>query len=252
MDMFNKSNQKLWIIGDSFASVHNRDECWPWLLFKSFIGDRVILLSKGSRDIQSIIDIFLRYINEINKEDVVIFMLPTMARYRSPLKHPKSINIYGNLENEDMLKNISCYHAELSKIDYFTGYNIEDDLGFLTQSLKDFLNENNEKWDLLNRSLMSAESNIQNTNEILKSFVKYFPFKIILCSWSDDLDSSIVLTKEKIKNGIGEWHTMHDEWEETLGKYGNLSDFHWSKKMEKLFAEYIIKSYPEYFTMKDL
>jgi len=81
------TEQKLWIVGDSFAGLSFGKNSWQWSLYEAFTGKNVYISSKGSRDIQTIFDIFLQNIHKINSNDVVILFLPTLTRFRLPLKH---------------------------------------------------------------------------------------------------------------------------------------------------------------------
>ena len=51
-------NRKIWIIGDSFTGSY--PNAWIFKVCEQFIGEDYYVSSKGSRDTQTIIDIFLR------------------------------------------------------------------------------------------------------------------------------------------------------------------------------------------------
>ena len=64
---------KLWIIGDSFAgSGKIGEEAWTQQICSKFKGDEYYVSSKGGRDFQTILDIFLRNLKDIKKNDIVI------------------------------------------------------------------------------------------------------------------------------------------------------------------------------------
>ena len=251
----NKSgtNQKLWIFGDSFTGMQYKDESWMWLLYKSFVGNRIYVSSKGSRDVQTIIDIFLRNLKDIKTDDFVILMLPTLSRFRLPIKNP---TIDCEFHSEFKLGHEKMYH-----LDYFTGNGyytctaeqfdeniLEEPISFIHYKEFDLTAPDKKpSTGSIISMINSSNANLTNTNEILKSFVKYFPFKLAIYSWVNELDDSIVMTKSKIESDIGFWHTLRDVWNETNGEEGRMSDIHWSKKMDKAFFEYVAKSYPEYF-----
>ena len=86
-----------------------------------------------------------------------------------------------------------------------------------------------------------------NWNLILKSIQSYVPFKLLYYSWENELDSSIVNTRDVITDELGIWETLHDIWNNTNGEKGNRHDGHWSEDMNIKFAKDIIKSYPQYF-----
>lgn len=244
------TEQKLWIIGDSFTGNSNDLNTWTWLLYQSFIGKRLYISSQSSRDAQTVIDVFLRNLKDIKNDDFVILMMPTMARYRLPLKEARyDVELHSEFTQSGQKQ----YH-----LDYFMGNNyysstqesklIEEPIDLI--DFKNFIKTKpNEEpnTDSIITLINSSNANIKNTNEILKSFLQYFPFKIAIYSWADELDESIVMTKSKIIENIGIWHTKGNEWEESNGEFGKKSDSHWSVKMDKAISDFIIKTYPEYF-----
>ncbi len=54
------TEQKLWIFGDSFSGQYFEKNSWQWILYQKFVGKKIYISSRGSRDTQTIIDIFLR------------------------------------------------------------------------------------------------------------------------------------------------------------------------------------------------
>ena len=53
--------------------------------------------------------------------------------------------------------------------------------------------------------------------------------------------------RDIITKNLNMWTSLHDEYESSNGKTGQKNDSHWNSKMHKVFAEHIIKSYPQYF-----
>ena len=244
------TEQKLWIIGDSFTGNCNGLNTWTWLLYQSFLGKRLYISSQNSRDSQTVIDVFLRNIKDIKNDDFVILMIPTMARYRLPLKEPRyDVELHSEFR-ESWQKE---YH-----LDYFLGNSyysstqesslIEDPIGLINfEHFRQIAYNEEPNTNAINSLINASNANIKNTNEILKSFLQYFPFKIAIYSWEDELDDSIVMTKSKIIENTGIWHTKRDAWEESNGEFGKENDIHWSEKMDKVFSDFVIKTYPEYF-----
>jgi len=110
-----KTNQRLWIFGDSFATLRNGNNSWQLLLKDKFVGKNMIVSGRGGRDIQTIIDIFLKSLHLINEDDFVVMIIPTSIRVRYPIKNDKVIIDYGNISELDGLSE--------SLRDEFTGYN---------------------------------------------------------------------------------------------------------------------------------
>jgi hypothetical protein len=257
-----KSDSKLWIIGDSFTATRHGDDSWPILLNKSFVSDKIYVSSDGSRDIQTIIDIFLKNLHKIKENDFVILMLPTTVRFRLPLENQNIDNAYGG-NNEDNYKSLfigngrytSFKQLEMMKNDshdIFEKYKntkIEYPLSEIDPDLFHIAAKkwNSHSFSSILATINSSKASITNYNQILNSFKNYFPFKIELYSWIDELDETIVQTKKIITNKCGLWHTDWEDFIETNGKSGNNGDSHWSKKMDKTFANMVIKENPKYF-----
>jgi hypothetical protein len=237
-------NRKLWIIGDSFAGTY--DDAWVKTISGKFDGNYQVS-SYGSRDIQTIVDIFLRNLKNIKENDLVILTLPTLRRGRLPLENP-TIDV--ELSNE--------YINVVDKqkyLDYFVGlgqYTPSNPQHILEQPLtgvsdKDLLSEDFKfNYNLL-AIVHSSNAAKNNFQEMFKSFKSYFPFEIIIWSWTNEWDIPEVLTRAKIEEILGFWESHHSLFNESDGELGKKDDFHWSKKMNDAFAEYIIKSYPQYF-----
>ena len=84
---------KLWIIGDSFTGYDNG--FWTEIVTKKCKG-KFYISSHGSRDYQTVIDIFLRNLKNISKDDLVILTIPALERTRLPLKYPITDVEYSN------------------------------------------------------------------------------------------------------------------------------------------------------------
>lgn len=269
------TEQKLWIFGDSFAGQCFEENSWQWILYQKFVGKKIYISSRGSRDTQTIIDIFLRNLHQIKSTDFVILFLPTMSRWRLPLKTPLT-------DVEWSSDNLPHYeYKKLSLVDYFVGSlgyvavpgseerMLEDPLSLIRHTvfeptsnpadLLDNLKINNNDGITrsvsnlsvgdINSMISSSDSNTKNINEILNSFKKYFPFQIYIVSWTDEYDENIVDGKKHLEENLKIWHTLHKEYLETNGTSGRKDDFHWSEKMNKLFADYVIVKFSQYFNL---
>ena len=105
----------------------------------------------------------------------------------------------------------------------------------------------------LNGNLMkiisASKANINNFTEIIKSLKTYLPFPIILFSWTDDYPSDIVMGRTQITSELGFWESLNDIFVAN-GEVGpGKADFHWSPKTNEAFANFIIKTYPDYFNI---
>jgi len=254
------TEQKLWIIGDSFTGLRYGKDSWQWYLYEAFAGKNVYISSKGSRDIQTIFDIFLQNIHKINPNDVVILFLPSLIRFRLPLKTP-----YVDVElcscthdahhnpkcgftgNEQFTSNIATTAQEIEKQNNITLESPLDKLGFEVFDPQLYYKNNVLNFANITQMINSSQASVNNWNMILKSIQLYVPFKLIYYSWADELDSSIVNTRDIITKNLNMWISLNDEYKSSNGQTGKNDDFHWSAKMDKAFAEHIIKKYPQYF-----
>jgi len=239
-------NRKLWIIGDSFAGVY--DNAWVKTISDKFDGNYQVSYY-GSRDVQTIVDIFLRNLKNIKENDLVILTLPTLRRVRLPLQT-------GLMDVE--LSNEYCHTVDKRNyLDYFVGfgqYTLNNPEHILEQPLtgisdKDLLDEN-FKFNLNLLTIINSSDAVKNSfQEMFKSFKSYFPFKIIIWSWTNEWDIPEVLTRAKIEEILGFWESHHSLFNESDGELGKKDDFHWSKKMNDAFANYLIVKYPQYFKL---
>jgi hypothetical protein len=253
-------DRKLWIIGDSFTMIDTGrygENSWPKILCKSFKGKDYYISSMASRDIQTIFDIFLENLYKIKPDDFVILMLPTLTRFRLPLE-----NGYINVMNSnDSPKNYPLnymiggtnYTAQANNtnnsLEHKKSYMLEWPLSEIDPMIFQ-PSENPKTPNLANIMQMVNSSKVftNNWNSILKSIQSYVPFKVLYYSWEDELNSSIVNTKNVITDKLNMWETLKDVWNNTNGKSGDRSDGHWSEDMNIKFAEHIIKSYPQHFS----
>lgn len=271
MELKNKKggdDSKLWIIGDSFTGMGAYHNSWQYLIYQHFKGKHIYISSRGSRDIQTIFDIFLQNLYKIKPNDFVILMFPTLTRFRLPLEHPyidvewsndlETDKIYG-INMNSFIGN-SAYVSQASDIPHPTEdiefvkkqYTLEWPLNHLNPNIFE-PNPPDKEQNFANITQLINSSNvlINNWNKTLKSISTFVPFKLLYYSWANELDTSIVNTRSIITNKLDMWYTLHDEYTQTNGRFGKKNDVHWSKDMNIKFAEYIIKNYSEYFSYGD-
>lgn len=239
-------NRKLWIIGDSFTGAHPNS--WIFKVCEQFNGTQYYVSSKGSRDAQTIIDIFLRKLHLITPNDFVILFLPTSQRVRLPLLNPTMDVEHGNKykSSVDKQKHLDYFIGSESYISTHYDKKLESPLSELIDS--SLLNSSNYE---LNSNLFkivnSSKASINNFSEIIKSLKCFVNFPLLVFSWTDEYHTDCVVGKSQITSILGFWESMYDVWRTTNGEQGTEGDFHWSPKMYESFANYIIQTNPEYF-----
>lgn len=238
---------RLWIIGDSFtgaASFPNKN--WPQQVCDKFKGDSYIVKSKPSRDFQTILDIFLRNLKNISKDDFVILVVPALTRVRLP-RFEKAWDIeHTNLTIP--------FKQDNSHFDYFIGassYRKEapELYSRLEEPLFELNHDDCSKLTQTTSIINASNASKENYIEILKSLKEYLPFEIFIWSWQNEIESDIVTNKKMIIEEIGFWHTLYDLYKETNGQEGSEGDVHFSPKMHKAFADYLIVKFPQFFNV---
>lgn len=255
---------KYWIIGDSFAST-NEKTSWVEISLKHFKDDDYYVSSMGSRDIQTIFDIFLQNLHKIKPDDFVILILPTLTRFRLPLEtphldihmsneHDMNINsdwkniTNGMIGNSMYSSNITNTPKEKDKEHFLKTITLEFPLSTIDPMIFEAnASEDEPNFANIMQMINSSKAFTNNWNGILKSIQSYVPFKLLYYSWANELDSSVVNTRSVLTNQLGIWETLNDEYNKTNGQSGRKDDIHWSRDMNMKFAQHIIKSYPQYF-----
>jgi hypothetical protein len=243
--------------------MYGFDKSWQYQLYSNFIGKHMYISSRGSRDIQTIFDIFLRNLHKIKPNDFVILIFPTLSRFRLPLKTP-----YIDVEWSDNMELDKKDGTNTNVFIGHSGYNVIRDippigeeelhkqqfeLEFPLNMIEGSVFQPNDpskepNFANINQMINCSNGMVNNWNSILKSIQSYVPFNVTYYSWTNELDSSFVNTKDVITKECGMWHTLHDEFTDTNGQTGVYFDVHWSNKMNEAFFKNIIKSYPQYFT----
>lgn len=214
-------------LGDSFTfgsinynKIGCDDTTWPNLISKHYQKTHDILNnSMPGRDVQTIIDNWIKVIPKLKKNDILIVGIPSLQRWRKPMDYDSWLTKQvGNvkLTNRFRLPEHVWSEGELSPK---TSFNELD-------TYIRFINEH--------------DSYKKNFNEIISSLILLTPSKIYVWSWNDWLKNGDVSENfNKIQNEIG-WETSHDEYVKTNGKCGGIDDLHFSSDMHYKFAEYVI------------
>lgn len=240
------TKNKLIILGDSFCTgfiIHRtmdtdindlQNYFWVNDLQKHFENTHELILdSYPSRDIQTIIDNWIKLIKYIDKEDILIIGIPFFYRIRVPLADKdfqiKEYDIDNFSITNRFITHHSWYQNDSEKL-YIGNHIVEkkeldSHILFLEQLY--FNNEGVEK----------------NYNEVIKSLYDLTNCRKYIFSWDnmknrlDDVEYKDDLTKK-----LG-WSTLDDLYNDTNGKLGREGDFHWDYRFQKKFANYLIQKF---------
>lgn len=219
----------LFVIGDSFCretfyAKERPDESkifWVDNLKEKLKVKNTFCDGEPSRDVQSIIDNWIKIINKISKDDYLIICLPYFRRTRLPLN-------FNNYEVKDFYVNrfIGTHSYKNQELEFW-GKNYDFNFFLKKLSLQ----------EIINTSLASQKNMI----EVIESLYELTSCKKYIFSWDEmDVKSSVIEDKEVIEKNIGIWETHRDVFYNTQGKFGMEHDAHWSFKMNELFSEYVI------------
>jgi len=219
---------KLYIIGDSFTRPCDYSKGFvpfydDWCRLLQSYNPHLELLVDGrpSRDVQTIIDIWIKLLPQINDGDYLIICLPTFVRTRLPLmeRYWETSNLNSNIINRFI--GTSGYELYMS--------DLLDDIDGSIKSIRqlDYQSQIN-----------ATKSSVVNQLEIIESLIKVSKSKTIVFSWDVvDYHFDWMLDKTTIEKGIGvPYETLHDVWIRTNGEKGMHGDGHWSGDYNKLFS----------------
>lgn len=225
--------KRIFTIGDSFCVSHwikppddENEYFWVSELEKKLLDFKIINNGHPSRDVQTIIDIWIKTLKYVKQDDVIIVCLPFFKRTRLPLHQ---VNYIHNVnENYEMITRF---------IGTYSYNNNRETLEFWgKEKSSQFFQDKLSYQEIIN----SSKSNQLNTIDIIESLIEFSKIKTYVFTWDImDFKSKYIEDKNDITDKIGFWETHYDVYKNTDGKFGMVGDFHWSHKMNKAFSEYV-------------
>jgi hypothetical protein len=188
-----------------------------------FIGD-------SSRDTQTIIDIWTKYIPYLSEEDLLVIFLPTFNRTRLPKFG------YGTLHGNENFKDFNSFFIGSKS------YNQKDVVLEMWGNTYDYeyFTKKLEFQELINIS----NASILNHIDVIDSLYKMSPCKKIIHCWDyKKFDSDVIVYREEMTELIGMWETRGDVHERTNGEQETQGDGHWSDNMNMKFMELLMKHF---------
>lgn len=225
--------KKVYVIGDSFCREHwikprNNQEphFWVYDLQKLIPDYEVFCDGEPSRDVQTIIDTWIRLLKYTSSDDTIIVCLPWFRRTRLPL-----------IEKNYNKKNYGDFTLETRFVGTPSFDNKRETLEFWEQQYDWRFFEDKLKYQEI---INTTRANQNNTIEIVESLIQFSKIETYVFTWDImDIKSKFIEDKEQITNQIGFWETHLDVYNETNGEHGQPGDFHWSHKMNDHFATYV-------------
>lgn len=227
----------LFVIGDSFCRDSfyvepspSQSKCF-WADDLSIkLNTNLICDGQPSRDVQTIIDNWIKIVSLIKSDDYLVICIPFFKRTRLPL----SENDYQIFEKFN-IKYVNRFIGTPS----YNNTNTEIETFGKQYNWKKF-EENLKTQEIINGS----KANQLNLIEVIESLYHLTNGKKFVFSWDNmDFKSYIIEDKDVLTTKIGEWETHRDVFYQSNGKHGLENDIHWSYRMNGLFSEYLYKKF---------
>jgi hypothetical protein len=227
-----KSN-KILFIGDSWVTnlFHNELYSPDSTIHRFWVDNGYDPYFQGapSRDTQTILDIWIKYIQYLSQNDVLVIFLPLFGRTRLPRKD------HGNFPN-----------GELPRFNHFfvgtKSYHPKEDFLEIwgNQYEPEYFYKELETQELINGS----NASILNYTEVIHALHKLTPCKKIIHCWDyKKFHSDVIIYREEMTKLIGVWDTLGDVYERTNGEQGKKGDGHWSPDMNIKFMNFLLKHF---------
>lgn len=219
---------KLYIIGDSFVRPCDYSKGFvpfydDWCKLLQSYNPHLELLVDGSpsRDVQSVIDIWIKLLPYLKNTDYLIICVPPFLRTRLPIN--KSFWELSNFNSAIINRFVGTSS--------YTSYrdNLLDNIDSSLDSI--------QKLDYQSQ-INASKSSVLNQLEIMESLINVSNSKTYVFSWDVvDYRFDWMLDKDMIEKGIGfPYETLNDVWRNTNGEKGMFGDGHWSGEYNRLFS----------------
>ena len=235
-------DKKILFIGDSWVDnlkYNHPENCIsesPIYRFWSEKGFVPYFVGDGSRDSQTIIDIWTKYIPYLSEEDFLVIFLPVFNRTRLPRsRHHHNLHGYKyTLHNGENFQNFN---------NFFIGsksYNQKDN--FLEMWGNEYNHEYFSNKLEIQELINGSDASILNHLEVIDSLSKMTPSKKFVHCWDyKKFDSSNIIYREEMTELLGMWETRGDVHERTNGEQETKGDGHWSDDMNMGFMNFLLK-----------
>ena len=237
---------KVFILGDSFSAhgasaQHNESKKEVFWIQEINDTYPVLVYAEPSRDVQTILDTWIKLLPTFSENDYLIVGLPYFSRYRfalnemfyrtEPYLHSKVNYFYADTKEHEI------YTRHVGQHGWFDIKNGELEFYGKDVDRKQLL----EKLDD-NRIINSSIASTLNNKEIIESLTKVTKCQTLLWSWTrfkNGFKPEGLYDKTDLEKELGYWGTLDDLYNETDGQYGQYGDLHWDEKTHMLFSEFV-------------
>jgi len=229
--------QRLFVIGDSFTVPCRYTKGWDdsvfWIerlrdLLKLNDVD-IIVDGLANRDVQTILDNWIKLIPYLNQNDRLVICLPYFRRTRV------------SVEESHWYKSYRPYPKGIKIINRYIGPQMYNPTHISLEFWKKELKQEELMKMMQNQEIINSTTSSQlNQIEVVESLIKLTPCDNFIFTW-DTMEHQVEFIKDKsfLTKEIGFWQTLNDQWYETNGEIGQKNDFHWGSEFNIKFADYL-------------
>lgn len=232
---------KIFVLGDSFShmgapspnGMGSPNIFWAKILHESFKDTHELIVdSFPSRDVQTIIDNWIKILPSLTKDDILIIGIPYFIRFRVPL-HKKDYMLV-KWDSGFLVNRFVTHHS---------WYTTDSQVIYLDEQTSIPKNELDDKTEFFEKMFFNNESVEKNYNEVIESLYKLTPSNKYLFSWDNmKYQTDVIEYQHQIENKIG-WTTLHDLYVEIKDDPGRINDYHWDYRFEIKFGKYLIDKF---------
>jgi hypothetical protein len=222
---------RLVIIGDSFAKPSYREEDFYGTILQKMIPTiEVKVDGKPSRDVQTIIDHWIKVLPELREDDYLIIIIPFFGRTRLPIAEGYwDIFKVGETDIINRFVGTPSYNSENVDIEFYGKK-------FTREYFKELLKDQ--------EIILSGNASDHNFLEIISSLAKVTKSKKYIFTWDGSENPRRTFdNKPELAKKMGGWETLHNEFINTKGATGKEHDEHWTALTHLLFSNFIIKEF---------
>lgn len=230
------TKNKLFILGDSFCThichINGIGHIWVDKIKPHFSDNYEIVVSAySSRDVQTIIDNWIKLLPTLTKDDIIIICIPFYTRIRVPLN--KDDYMITEWSGGEIVNRFVTHHS----------WYLTDSQHLYINDEKILKSDLDERINFFETLYYENESVEKNYNEVIESLYKLTPSKKYIFSWDDmKYQTNIIEYKKQLTEKIG-WTTRDELYKETNGHFGLIGDSHWDYRTQENFAKYIIEKF---------
>lgn len=235
------TKMKINIIGDSFTMAPNPNDnvdnkplidiYWVQALKEKYPNATFFVDGDQSRDVQTMLDHWIKQIPKLNPEDFLIVCLPYLGRTRLP-----RVNYMG------MYDEANNHYYETRFIGTM-GYANRPDL-LLEHWGHDIEREEIYKMMEPQQIVNSSIAFCKNLVEVVTSLKQITPCKTYVFCWDYiNVENDVIEDRNHITKQIGYWETFHDQHKQSNGAKGMLGNLHWSFPYNKDFGKYVLTKF---------